>query len=253
MILLDAEAQDTIRAVLSWPVEWSALHGIGQLLTPIARTCMATDSVLEKYTVRLRSATVPDEMPSGTIWPYRQRVGMMLTETTAYRAAPAALETRETEWQDNGFASLEAMRAAHGPLIQGIKASKAQRVLDLGCGNGALLAGADVAFPCGVEAEIDRWERAKERAPNGEWIRADIFNLKREQLDAFHADLTVLSVRRLTEGTSAELTEYLAAQPGVLCYSYDDDPDITYGARGGRSSHREDHASRERANAVRAA
>ena len=225
--LFDEAAQETIRTVLAWPVEWSALHGIGLLLTPIVRVCMSTDSVLQKHTVRLPSTTVPAEMPAGTIWPYRQRMGMALTETSAYRSAPLALETRETEWTDNGFASLETMRAAHGPLIQGIKASSAERVLDLGCGNGALLWGADVATPCGVEADADRCARATERVPDGEWLHANIFALTGEQLAAFQADLTLLSVRRLTEGKSPALTEYLADQAQVLCYSYDDDPDIT--------------------------
>ena len=224
--LLDEAAQETIRTVLSWPVEWSALHGIGLVLTPIVRVCMATDSLLAKHTVRLASTTIPDEMPSGTVWPYRQRIGMALTETSAYRSAPAALETRETEWTDNGFSSLEGMRAAHGPLIQGIKASGAKRVLDLGCGNGALLWEADVAQPCGVEMDQKRVEHAEERVPEGEWLNADLFTLTRARLDAFAADLTLLSVRRLTEGTSVALTEYLAAQEQVLCYSYDDDPSI---------------------------
>ena len=37
--------------VLSWPIEWSALHGIAELKTPILRASVTTDVTHYKYMV----------------------------------------------------------------------------------------------------------------------------------------------------------------------------------------------------------
>ena len=89
--LMDAEAQEVIEQVLSWPLEWSVLHGIAEVKTPILRFVATSDFALDKHLVRLHSSVIPDEMPAGTEFPYRKRIGLMLTQTKAYQSAKQAL------------------------------------------------------------------------------------------------------------------------------------------------------------------
>lgn len=59
-----------MREILSWPVEWSALHGIAEIRTPIVKMCMATDATPSKYTVRIRGTRYPHEAPTGLLFPF---------------------------------------------------------------------------------------------------------------------------------------------------------------------------------------
>jgi hypothetical protein len=56
--------------VLSWPVEWSSLHGIAELKTPIMKVITRTDAFATKLTVRLLGTTYPPEGATGTTFPY---------------------------------------------------------------------------------------------------------------------------------------------------------------------------------------
>lgn len=47
------------KEILSWPVEWSALHGIAEIKTPLWRISTATDATAGKYVVRLLSKSYP--------------------------------------------------------------------------------------------------------------------------------------------------------------------------------------------------
>jgi hypothetical protein len=46
---------DCLIQALSWPVQWTALHGIAEIKTPIFKAITDTDATAEKYTVRLAS------------------------------------------------------------------------------------------------------------------------------------------------------------------------------------------------------
>jgi hypothetical protein len=63
--------------VLSWPVEWSALHGIAEVRSPIVKVCMATDSTVGKYVVQWFGDDYPDEGASGLAFPYRLKSRML--------------------------------------------------------------------------------------------------------------------------------------------------------------------------------
>ncbi|HKV37784.1 MAG TPA: hypothetical protein VJX67_01120, partial [Blastocatellia bacterium] len=59
--------------VLNWPLEWSALHGIAEVKSPIVKISTRTDATLVKYTVQRRSSNYPTEGARGTTFPYCSR------------------------------------------------------------------------------------------------------------------------------------------------------------------------------------
>ncbi len=61
---------DWLLEILSWPVEWSALHGINEIKTPILKVSRQTDSTAEKYVVQLKSTHYPNEGMYGNGYPY---------------------------------------------------------------------------------------------------------------------------------------------------------------------------------------
>lgn len=56
--------------ILDWPVEWSALHGIAEIKTPILKLSTRTDATAEKYTVMLKGKSFPEEGAQGLNFPY---------------------------------------------------------------------------------------------------------------------------------------------------------------------------------------
>jgi hypothetical protein len=56
--------------VLSWPLEWSALHGIAEMRTPILKIVMQTESTAGKYVVRWYGSSYPAEGANGLRFPY---------------------------------------------------------------------------------------------------------------------------------------------------------------------------------------
>jgi len=65
-----AEA-DWLQEILSWPAEWSALHGIAEIKTPVLKCITRTDHTDLKYTVRWRGESFPREGAAGLAFPYR--------------------------------------------------------------------------------------------------------------------------------------------------------------------------------------
>jgi hypothetical protein len=57
--------------VLSWPAEWSALHGIAEVKTPILKLCVPTDATAGEYVVRWSGSVMPAEAAKGIGFPYK--------------------------------------------------------------------------------------------------------------------------------------------------------------------------------------
>jgi hypothetical protein len=68
---VDPDAAGWIDEILSWPVEWTALHGIAEVRTPILKFCTATDATAGKYTVRWTGRAYPSDGVQGLGFPYR--------------------------------------------------------------------------------------------------------------------------------------------------------------------------------------
>jgi len=59
-----------LEQILNWPVEWSALNGIAEIKTPVARVVAATEATSRKYVVQQLGSSYPAEGASGTAFPY---------------------------------------------------------------------------------------------------------------------------------------------------------------------------------------
>ena len=76
---------DWLKDILSWPVEWSALHGIAEVRTPILKLVCTTDATNEKLVVRYHGEGYPEEGASGLQFPYRPSTKPALTASSSFR------------------------------------------------------------------------------------------------------------------------------------------------------------------------
>ncbi|MBI4854396.1 MAG: hypothetical protein HY819_21570 [Acidobacteria bacterium] len=74
-----------IQEMLSWPVEWSALHGIAEIKTPLIKISTCTDATKIKYIVRREGTSYPAEGVSGINFPYKTNKPILLTLSHSYR------------------------------------------------------------------------------------------------------------------------------------------------------------------------
>jgi len=74
-----------MREVLSWPVEWTALHGIAIVGTPILKISTPTDATDRKLAVRRHGKAYPTEGATGLCFPYRQQGTIRFTASRAFR------------------------------------------------------------------------------------------------------------------------------------------------------------------------
>jgi hypothetical protein len=81
--------------ILSWPMEWSALHGIAEIRTPILKLCTPTDATASEYVVRWEGSARPAESARGIGFPYTSSgrpsaaVRLDLRESLANGPAPS--------------------------------------------------------------------------------------------------------------------------------------------------------------------
>jgi uncharacterized protein len=79
------EEMSWMRAVLSWPVEWTALHGIAIVSTPILKIAARTDASEQKFTVRRHGEAYPAEGATGLCFPYRRQATFRSTAAKAFK------------------------------------------------------------------------------------------------------------------------------------------------------------------------
>lgn len=85
-----------IKQILSWPIEWSALHGIAEIKTPILKISTSTDPTSRKRVVRRAGDSYPVEGAQGLSFPYRQPQTMRLTGSDAFRRGLQQVRISET-------------------------------------------------------------------------------------------------------------------------------------------------------------
>ena len=216
--------------ILSWPIEWSALHGIAEIKTPLFKVSTRTDATADRYIIRYHSDKYPDEGATGVVFPYKKADVNPVTEGKAFKRAfdvplppriadaPNMLpdsdltkskppSSEANKWIHNGFTSKKAMEDAHDVLLKILEKNFewtgcCGTVLDLGCGNGVLLDKICSKYkgltPHGVEIEKDRFFSAYTHlSDTGEIANGSISDLALWPEENY--DLVVLMPRRIEE------------------------------------------------------
>lgn len=196
------EETRTIDAVLSWPVRWSGVNGIAEIVSPYLKVSTRTDWAPPSDHRRF------------------QRTGQ------------EAVKTDKTFWTHNGFSSHEYMRQVHVPIIQAIKEFTPQNasVVDLGCGNGALLRRAklyrsDIKI-AGIDINEEAIQTVAKETMSRKWLTGKIQEGTWTTLSPNPAETVLVSCPvRLCEMTDEEKTQTLTAMqryPIQIVYVYGD-------------------------------
>jgi len=149
-----------LREMLSWPMRWSSLHGVGSVTTPVFRLVFDSTPLRSLVVVDKDGPAYPEEAARGTEFPFK------VTNKVTLRF--------NSDYKDNGFTSMENMDAAHSVIVEAVSAALedtpktlGRKVLDLGCGNGALLERivekSSWLIPCGVDQNSSKIQRASRR------------------------------------------------------------------------------------------
>jgi 2-polyprenyl-3-methyl-5-hydroxy-6-metoxy-1,4-benzoquinol methylase len=170
--------------MLSWPIEWSALHGIAEIRTPVFKLSVDTDATGGNYRVQLNGSRYPEDAERGLRFPYIQNEGNSGTHSLVQlrasddvvkdgndllpRKARGHLTDAYEEHSENGFSSGQAMLTAHLNLLNNLDPILDRidgNIIDLGCGNGELLcslaAGKQKLTLYGVDRDEGKIARAK--------------------------------------------------------------------------------------------
>lgn len=167
------DEMEWLTEILSWPVEWSGLHGIAEIKTPILTAVTRTDATPSKYTLRRLGTSYPEEGAQGVVFPYQAPDRFSVSDSTSFqRGIENPIHQSEDPYyaawyaSDNGFSNRFLMTKNHAPIAEMVTATLREggAVLDLGCGNGALLRqitekDTDIV-PFGVESEPSRLAHA---------------------------------------------------------------------------------------------
>lgn len=193
--------------MLNWPVKWSSLHGVAITTTPVVKIISSSDALDEKVELE-RDGIPPEEASRGTEFPY----------------APVSL-TLKDNWTDNGFKSYFSMKRAHELIIGGIKniPSGEGKIIDLGCGNGALLErivrNIPELVPYGVESDQKKFARVE----IGDAYFEDIYNHKTYLNREYK--IALISLNRFFEAEPVEVDLLLEALRKhvkyLIVYSYE--------------------------------
>ena len=235
-----AEEVDWIEEILSWPAEWSALHGIAEIKTPVMKASTRTDATPVRYTVRRLGERYPAEGARALGFPFNVPRKPRLTASSHFRLGlrnPIGPARSLPEWyaRDNGFTSSITMERAHAPIVElasEVLGENAGNVLDLGCGNGALLKRLcerlPAIVPFGIESDPERSGHVAEVLPRfaGNIVTGDMFTSALPWPDGRRYALALLMPGRLLEANAAEraaLEQRLAAHcDALLVYAYGD-------------------------------
>lgn len=159
---VDPDAAFWVWEMLDWPVRYTSLHGIAEITSPIHRMHVATDALAEKVTVDYHGKGYPKEGATGTGFPHRTAV-KAAANALAPVVQPLILKRPNQNPQHNGFSNTEAQNAAHAKLLAALPNATWNCVLDLGCGDGTLLAKVAAKRRVGIESEPERAVAAGKR------------------------------------------------------------------------------------------
>jgi hypothetical protein len=79
----DAEI-DWLQQILSWPVQWSALHGIAETKTPLLKMVARTDATAAKHTLDWQGAGQPESVATGLGFPHRPPRRLKISDSRSF-------------------------------------------------------------------------------------------------------------------------------------------------------------------------
>jgi hypothetical protein len=198
---------DWLIEILNWPVKWSSLHGVAMTTTPVVKVISTSDALGEKVELE-RDGNYPEGGVSGNEFLTARQLNLVMQDN----------------WTDNGFSSHFAMKRAHSFILNMLYniPSGAGSVIDLGCGNGALLHKIVKDFsliPYGVESDPKKFVQVL----LGHIHLGNIYDYK-DYLDTNHK-IALISVNRLSEVESLKASLLLEALRRhvqyLVVYSYE--------------------------------
>lgn len=238
--------------MLRWPVEWSALHGIAEVRTPVAKVVTRTDATPGKYIVRYLGDpfSLPKESGAGLVFPFQRPATLSLTQSRGFHlglANPIKPISADNEFvhapwypRDNGFTTRYAMDRSHAPIVDRAKrlllespvGDGPSRVVDLGCGNGALVRKivrlCSGLAPGGVDRDPEKTSHARllnPAASEKSFVVADLFD-DTALACSDECYLVILMLGRLVEVPAEVFQDLLmrlhCVTKHLLVYAYDD-------------------------------
>lgn len=231
-----ATEMEWLEEILSWPVAWSALHGIAEIKTPVLKVSTRTDATAGEFVVRRPGGRVPPEAAAGLVFPFRAPARPGLTHSLAFRRGletPIPPETPLPDWyaSDNGFSARAAMDEAHRPIVELAAASldAGGTLIDLGCGNGVLLKKITEAragvIPFGVDVDETKLAHARTLLPafGANFVAGSMFESIPLDAETVYS-LVILMPGRLLEvdeAVAGRLREWLRGHfTTLLVYAY---------------------------------
>jgi 2-polyprenyl-3-methyl-5-hydroxy-6-metoxy-1,4-benzoquinol methylase len=209
----DPQVLDWIYEMLNWPIEWSALHGIAEIRTPVLTISTRTNATGKKLVVQRDGSNYPEEGSKGLRFPFQIVSGKVTSKPSFKRSVTPVYEL-------NGFGSEAAMNTAHDALLAALPAETGF-LLDLGCGNGHFLERAQTLgwTVAGVEQDNTRAGAAKIPIRRGNLFDVNLWDGQ--------FDVIAFMPGRLVEDTDDWGTENLrlalkARTKTVLLYAYGD-------------------------------
>jgi hypothetical protein len=68
--------------ILRWPLEWSVLHGIAEMKTPIVKLCTNSVATPSRFTIRKPGSAYPEDGARGVDFPFQQQTAVRTTRFT---------------------------------------------------------------------------------------------------------------------------------------------------------------------------
>lgn len=91
------EEMDWMLEILDWSTQWSALHGIAEIKTPVLKVSARTDATPVEYVVRRPGRSRPAESARGLGFPYRRVRSRRLSESSGFRRGLELEDVNESD------------------------------------------------------------------------------------------------------------------------------------------------------------
>lgn len=206
--LWDTDLWNKYCEILSWPVEYSALHGAAEVRTPILKLVHNTQYSSTERVIQFVGTNYPAEGARSDRFPYN------LKHNISY---------------NNGFVTVKQMDYAHEPILDAARSVRdVKTVYDPGCGNGHLLMKLQKELNCEAKG-CDLHEHA---ILEGRLLDDFIGIEHKNMFDVKYpsADLVVLMPGRLAEVSETTAREYVARlnYRYLILYVYQDNADLLW-------------------------